>query len=74
MSVPEEFEHNWTLMVAKFKLQDDRHIKEFESLLVSDTFLSSSPLRALRLSSRSLVLCIEEGNWSDLKKRSAKLG
>ncbi|KAK8572517.1 hypothetical protein V6N12_028570 [Hibiscus sabdariffa] len=27
MSVPEEFEQNWTLMVAKFKLQDNRHIK-----------------------------------------------
>ncbi|KAK8623932.1 hypothetical protein V6N13_065292 [Hibiscus sabdariffa] len=27
MSVPEEFEHNRTLMVAKFKLQDNGHIK-----------------------------------------------
>ncbi|KAK8488740.1 hypothetical protein V6N11_068333 [Hibiscus sabdariffa] len=27
MTVPEDFEHNWTLMVAKFKLQDNRHIK-----------------------------------------------
>ncbi|KAK8691041.1 hypothetical protein V6N13_074562 [Hibiscus sabdariffa] len=27
MTVPEDFEHDWTLMVAKFKLQDNRHIK-----------------------------------------------
>ncbi|KAK8614930.1 hypothetical protein V6N13_068717 [Hibiscus sabdariffa] len=28
MTVPEDFEHSWTLMVAKFKLQDNRHIKD----------------------------------------------